>query len=645
MSQGNSSIDVSVWQPRTGAEQRLEIQSLIRDGYSFSARERNCCFLNTGSGRFADVSRISGLDFPDDGRAAAHVDWDQDGDLDLWVSNRNGPQVRFLRNDVPSGHHFLAVRLEGRESNRDAIGARLELVLQGDSSPTLTKTLRAGEGFLAQSSKWVHFGLGSATEVDRLTVRWPGGQAETYRGLAADGRYRIVQGSGQAELWKETNRRVIVRPSPLAAPASQETGPQVLASRVPLPRLDYESFEGQTSFATPSAGRSVLVNLWASWCPPCLTELRELARRHQELLATGLDVIALSVDGASSKPVADPEAVARLAESLHLPFATGRATVGLLDKLQIVHDQVFDRHSPLPLPTSVLIDADGQLAAIYKGPVEVNGLLADVDALRLEGEPARQASLVFPGRWASQTARISLVPIFRELLRYGYRDDAAAFVASHPDRFPPQIVSANLLAADGNRLLGEGDLEKAQDRFEHALRIDPQHSEAHVKMGVVVERQGRSGEAETHSRAALRADPQTAAAHFALGLLLKSSRRGAEAIVHFREAARLQPDHAATFYHLADVLATDEDPDVRNPAESIQWAEKAAQATQHSQLEVLEVLAAAYAAAGRFEEAVTTAQRALELARLRNNGALVSRMEAKLDLYQKNSSARSRRSR
>jgi tetratricopeptide (TPR) repeat protein len=635
VSQGNSSIDVSVWQPRTGAEQRLEIQSLIRDGYSFSARERNCCFLNTGSGRFTDVSRISGLDFPDDGRAAAHVDWDQDGDLDLWVSNRNGPQVRFLRNDVPAGHHFLAVRLVGRESNRDAIGARLELVLQGDSSPTMIKTLRAGEGFLAQSSKWVHFGMGSATEVDRLTVRWPGGSAETFRGLAADRRYRIVQGSGQAELWKETKRRVIVRPSPLAAPPSDDAGRLYLASRVPLPRLDYESFEGQTLFATPAAGRSVMVNLWATWCPPCLTELRELAQRHQELVAAGLDVIAVSVDGASKKPIADPEAAARLAQALNLPFATGRATVSLLDKLQIVHDQVFDRHSPLPLPTSVLIDTDGQLAAIYKGPVEVNRLLADVEQLRLEGEPSRQASLVFPGRWASQTARISLVPIFRELLRYGYREDAAALVANYPDRFPPQIVSANLLAADGNRLLGEGDLEKAQDRFEHALRIDPDHSEAHVKMGVVVERQGRNAEAEAHYRAALRADPQSAAAQFALGLLLKTRRRGAEAVGHFREAARLQPDHAATFYHLADLLTNDEAPEVRNPAEAIQWAEKAAQATEHAQPEALEVLAAAYAAAGRLEEAIATAQRALELARSRNNGALVRRIEVSLEQYQK----------
>ena len=57
-------------------------------------------------------------------------DWDFDGDLDLWIANRSGPQVRFLRNDLVTPHHFLAIRLEGKTCNRDAIGARVELTLK-----------------------------------------------------------------------------------------------------------------------------------------------------------------------------------------------------------------------------------------------------------------------------------------------------------------------------------------------------------------------------------------------------------------------------------------------------------------------------------------------------------------------------------
>ncbi|MEE3179012.1 MAG: hypothetical protein VX317_04960, partial [Verrucomicrobiota bacterium] len=72
---------------------------MINAGRSFSGQERNCIFLNPGSsqaarGRFADVSSVTGLDFDDDARALSPVDWDHDGDLDLWISNRNAPRLR-----------------------------------------------------------------------------------------------------------------------------------------------------------------------------------------------------------------------------------------------------------------------------------------------------------------------------------------------------------------------------------------------------------------------------------------------------------------------------------------------------------------------------------------------------------------------
>ena len=172
------------------------IYQLIDRGGSWSGRERNCCFLNTGGRRFADVSASSDLDFDDDGRGVAIVDWDFDRFLDLWVTNRTAPRVRLLRNATKGSHHFLAFRLLGMSSNRDAIGARLELFLDGDSKKRLIKTLRAGDGFLAQSSKWVHFGLGDTTRIDRLVVHWPGKGAETFKGLEVDSRYKLVQGGG-----------------------------------------------------------------------------------------------------------------------------------------------------------------------------------------------------------------------------------------------------------------------------------------------------------------------------------------------------------------------------------------------------------------------------------------------------------------
>ena len=88
------SIGRNVGLPR---QQFFEAHSaLLRSGRSFSGNERNCCFLNLNGNRFADISAIAGIDFPDDSRAVCVVDWDFDGDLDFWMLNRTSPRIRFL---------------------------------------------------------------------------------------------------------------------------------------------------------------------------------------------------------------------------------------------------------------------------------------------------------------------------------------------------------------------------------------------------------------------------------------------------------------------------------------------------------------------------------------------------------------------
>ena len=144
-----------------GGTTHRALSAMIDSGRSFSGQEHNCVFLNTRDGRFANLSAGSGLDFPDDGRALAVCDWDQDGDLDLWISNRNAPRLRLLLNEGNRNNHFLSLRLRGNGTsvNRDAIGARVELIPKAKGPHRLVRSLRGGEGFLAQSSKWLHFGL------------------------------------------------------------------------------------------------------------------------------------------------------------------------------------------------------------------------------------------------------------------------------------------------------------------------------------------------------------------------------------------------------------------------------------------------------------------------------------------------------
>ncbi|MDB4537255.1 ASPIC/UnbV domain-containing protein, partial [Akkermansiaceae bacterium] len=303
------------------------LNELISDGASLSGHERNCAFLNVDGGKFATVSSVSGLDFDDDARSPVSIDWDRDGDLDLWVANRTAPQLRFLRNDTPADNHFVALRLRGTTSNRDGIGARVEVLPSGSEAiPPLIKTLKAGEGFLGQSSKWLHFGLGKNPALDRVIVRWPGGAAEEFTDITADGHFLLQEGLGKAS---PVERAPISLPeNPKVAPLSshQNASRIVTPTRAGLPPLRYANSEGKSVEISLGNGRPTLVNLWASWCAPCSHELAEWHARQIELKAAGVHVVAISVDQLESKDDSSADAALRtireIAPSLEFGFAT-----------------------------------------------------------------------------------------------------------------------------------------------------------------------------------------------------------------------------------------------------------------------------------------------------------------------------------
>ena len=156
--------------------------SMIVRGRSFSGYERNCFFLNTSENntiKFADASAVSGLDLIDDGRAIIANDWDHDGDLDIWTTNREAPRIRFLKNNLEKEKRSKSVsfKLKGTTSNRDAVGAILKLNVGGK---ILLNQIVAGDGFLSQSSKRITFGIGDnkANKKMTLQVTWPDGIIE-----------------------------------------------------------------------------------------------------------------------------------------------------------------------------------------------------------------------------------------------------------------------------------------------------------------------------------------------------------------------------------------------------------------------------------------------------------------------------------
>jgi enediyne biosynthesis protein E4 len=156
--------------------------------------QRNLLLRSDGNGRFRDVSRQSGPGFAIESvsRTLAAGDMDNDGDLDLLVTNNSG-SADLLRNGGAPNTNSLLVRLVGTRSNRSAIGARLRLTAGGK---TQVREVRAGSSYLGQHDLRVHFGLGRATTIDRLEVRWPNGQVETVPIVGVNQIVTITEGKG-----------------------------------------------------------------------------------------------------------------------------------------------------------------------------------------------------------------------------------------------------------------------------------------------------------------------------------------------------------------------------------------------------------------------------------------------------------------
>lgn len=156
-------------------------------------KQRKVVYRNLANGRFGDVSEALGapITAPKAGRGAAFGDTDNDGGVDVLVNNvHDTPDLFRLRADP--AHHWLLLKLQGTTSNRSAIGARVRVDAGGTRQ---WQEVRGGGSYLSQNDLRVHFGLGTATRVDRLEVRWPNGRVEEWRDLAVDRIHRLVEGS------------------------------------------------------------------------------------------------------------------------------------------------------------------------------------------------------------------------------------------------------------------------------------------------------------------------------------------------------------------------------------------------------------------------------------------------------------------
>jgi len=155
---------------------------IVRNNHNLSAYERKRLYLNLRGQGFADISYLSGADNDGDGRSVVAGDFRNNGQLDLVVRQIGGGPLLLYENCFPK-RHYLEVSLRGKQSNRQGIGARLTASVAGQA---LVREMYPVNSFRSQMPNIVHFGLGDASKVDRLTIRWPSGKLQELTNLAAD---------------------------------------------------------------------------------------------------------------------------------------------------------------------------------------------------------------------------------------------------------------------------------------------------------------------------------------------------------------------------------------------------------------------------------------------------------------------------
>jgi hypothetical protein len=237
-----------------------------------SGHERDKMFLSRNAQSVVDISYLSGADGVEDARAFARADLDRDGYEDLVVVSRNAPLLRVYRNQLgpATKHHYIGLRVEGAREH-DAVGAR---VRARGCGVTQTREIAIGTGFATVDAMAVTLGLGECAQLDELTVKFAGGEQRTFKNVAADAFYRIVEGKGIKAVPGIYDRRRA--PAAAAAPEG-------------LPAL------AKLAATAPGHAPYVLIDLFATWCDACV----RTAPRLDALLgsvADRVDAVTVSVE-------------------------------------------------------------------------------------------------------------------------------------------------------------------------------------------------------------------------------------------------------------------------------------------------------------------------------------------------------------
>ena len=324
---------------------------MFTEGKSFSGNERDKLFLNRGDGTFADVSDLSGCDSPNDGRAVLANDFDGDGDVDLFVHELQRERHALYRNDRARDGAFVKVRLRATRGQWEGIGAT---IYGKRLSTTVAQVASRGSGFVSCPAPEGVFGLGDDPELE-LSVRWPGGEVESFGKVARGSRVLLVEGAGKPEPFTESP---VEFADPGPAGLRIAVGEELGAFRVADASGDVSEVSGRAL----AGGETLYLNFWASWCASCIGELPALEQLNEQ---AGVRVLGLSVDVADDRETARRMFEGRASYATHYLLGKDEGEAGDFGGLSEAFD--FER---LPIPTTLVVNPDGRVERVITGALE-----------------------------------------------------------------------------------------------------------------------------------------------------------------------------------------------------------------------------------------------------------------------------------
>ncbi len=595
------------------------VNELIRADATWSGYERNVLYLNNGDGTFSDASGAAGLDFPEDSRTFALADFDGDGRVEMVLKSRSSPQLRYLKNAIPGLAPSISIRLIGKKSNRDAIGAQVTIETEAGRQ---TRFVQAGSGFLAQHSKELFFGLGEARGNIRATIRWPSGLVQRVADLPANHRVWIEEGSASMRKEAFASRSTVGEQKSITSSQVYEPAPAPVETWLLVPVAAPDFQENGTSEAPGILiglrGKTVLLYFGSSEMPDWEKQLEELRGAQSMGGEAGSRVVAVNVEGEAT---GTRRHAARSTGGV-VPVISG--SPDLVGVYNLLYGRLFDRHRNMGLPTTFLLDASGDIVKIYQGPLRAQQVLDDARRIPKTDAERLQRALPFPGvstTYGFGRNYLSFGAVFYErdylaqseaYFRLAAKDDpggaealyglgsvylkqnknagareyferASRAEARYPGTMPNTWNNLGILAARegktgeaigyfqkalqinadnavvlqnlGNAYRQQKDWSNAKSALERSLALNPDDPEANYGLGMVYAQNDDTARAYDYLQKALAARPAYPEALNNLGILYLRTRRPQEAEKSFRESIRVAPDYEQSYLNLARLYA------------------------------------------------------------------------------------------